>query len=46
MLESELDEIEDAAKRAEETKSEWVRRVLLAAARAGHHQTSDPAVKG
>jgi hypothetical protein len=34
MLPSEVTEIEDAAERAKETKSDWVRRVLLAAARA------------
>jgi len=46
MLPSEVSEVEDAAKRAEETKSEWVRRVLLAAARAEHRPTSEPPVKG
>jgi len=34
MLPTEVTEIEDAAKRANEKKSEWGRRVLLAAARA------------
>ena len=39
MLPAELAEIEDAAKKANETKSDWVRRVLLAAARAGNSVT-------
>jgi hypothetical protein len=34
MLRSEVGEIEDAAARAKQTKSEWVRRVLLASAKA------------
>jgi hypothetical protein len=34
MVESEIREIEAAAKRANKTKSDWLRQVVLAAARA------------